>query len=450
MFKKILVANRGEIAVRVIRACKELGVRSVAVHSEVDKDALHVRLADEHLCIGPPDPSLSYRNIPNILSAAEITACDAIHPGYGFLAENAHFAEVCESIGIKFIGPTSENIGTMGDKAKARDIMSRHGLPVLPGSEGEITSEQEAAEVAAKIGYPVIIKASAGGGGRGMRVVNKEDELAHAFEAARAEANAAFGNQSVYVERYFLEPRHIEVQILADERGRTIYLGERDCSVQRRYQKLIEETPSPAVDDRLRRELGRVAVEAAQAVRYRNAGTVEFLLDKERRFYFMEMNTRIQVEHPITEEVTGIDLVKEQIRIATGQPLSWKQQDVKMIGHSIECRINAECPDTFAPCAGLITRCQMPGGPGVRVDTAIEPGSEITPHYDSLIAKLIVHGATREEALARMRRALDECVIEGIKTTIPLHRRILDDPDFQKGRFSTAFLERFSSPPPAG
>jgi len=448
VFKKILVANRGEIAVRVIRACKELGVRSVAVHSEVDKDALHVRLADEHLCIGPPDPSLSYRNIPNILSAAEITACDAIHPGYGFLAENAHFAEVCESIGIKFIGPTSENIGTMGDKAKARDIMSRHGLPVLPGSEGEITSEQEAAEVAAKIGYPVIIKASAGGGGRGMRVVNKEDELAHAFEAARAEANAAFGNQSVYVERYFLEPRHIEVQILADERGRTIYLGERDCSVQRRYQKLIEETPSPAVDDRLRRELGRVAVEAAQAVRYRNAGTVEFLLDKERRFYFMEMNTRIQVEHPITEEVTGIDLVKEQIRIATGQPLSWKQQDVKMIGHSIECRINAECPDTFAPCAGLITRCQMPGGPGVRVDTAIEPGSEITPHYDSLIAKLIVHGLTREEALARMRRAVDECVVEGIKTTIPLHRRILDDPDFQKGRFSTAFLERFSSPPP--
>ena len=450
MFKKILVANRGEIAVRVIRACKELGVRSVAVHSEVDKDALHVRLADEHLCIGPPDPSLSYRNIPNILCAAESTACDAIHPGYGFLAENAHFAEVCESIGIKFIGPTSENIGTMGDKAKARDIMSRHGLPVLPGSEGEITSEQEAAEVAAKIGYPVIIKASAGGGGRGMRVVNKEDELAHAFEAARAEANAAFGNQSVYVERYFLEPRHIEVQILADERGRTIYLGERDCSVQRRYQKLIEETPSPAVDDRLRRELGRVAVEAAQAVRYRNAGTVEFLLDKERRFYFMEMNTRIQVEHPITEEVTGIDLVKEQIRIAAGQPLSWKQQDVKMIGHSIECRINAECPDTFTPCAGLITRCHTPGGPGVRVDTAIESGSEITPHYDSLIAKLIVHGLTREEALARMRRALDECVVEGIKTTIPLHRRILDDPDFQKGRFSTAFLERFSSPPPAG
>ncbi|HZC67744.1 MAG TPA: acetyl-CoA carboxylase biotin carboxylase subunit [Nitrospirales bacterium] len=448
MFKKILVANRGEIAVRVIRACKELGIRSVAVHSEVDNDSLHVRSADEHLCIGPADPALSYCNIPNILSAAEITACDAVHPGYGFLAENAHFAEVCESIGIKFIGPTSENIGTMGDKAKARDMMSRHGLPVLPGSEGVIASEQEAAEVAAKIGYPVIIKASAGGGGRGMRVVNKEDELAHAFQAARAEANAAFGNQSVYVERYFLEPRHIEVQILADERGRTIYLGERDCSVQRRYQKLLEETPSPAVDDRLRRELGRVAVEAAQAVRYRNAGTVEFLLDKERRFYFMEMNTRIQVEHPITEEVTGIDLVKEQIRIAAGLPLSWKQQDVKMIGHSIECRINAECPDTFTPCAGLITRCHPPGGPGVRVDTAIETGSKITSHYDSLIAKLIVHGLTRDEALARMRRALDECVVEGIKTTIPLHRRILDDPDFQKGRFSTAFLERFSSPPP--
>ena len=450
MFKKILVANRGEIAVRVIRACKELGVRSVAVHSEVDKDSLHVRLADEHLCIGPADPALSYCNIPNILSATEITACDAIHPGYGFLAENAHFAEVCESIGIKFIGPTSENIGTMGDKAKARDMMSRHGLPVLPGSEGEITTEQEAAEVAAKIGYPVIIKASAGGGGRGMRVANKEDELTHAFQAARAEANAAFGNQSVYVERYFLEPRHIEVQILADERGRTIYLGERDCSVQRRYQKLIEETPSPAVDDRLRRELGRVAVEAAQAVRYRNAGTVEFLLDKERRFYFMEMNTRIQVEHPITEEVTGIDLIKEQIKIAAGLPLSWKQQDVKMVGHSIECRINAECPDTFTPCPGRITRCHPPGGPGVRVDTAIEPGSEISPYYDSLIAKVIVHGLTREEALARMRRALDECVVEGIKTTIPLHRRILDDPDFQKGRFSTAFLERFASTPSAG
>src|SRR3989475_554822 len=426
MFKKILVANRSEIAVRVIRACKEMGIRSVAVHSEVDKDALHVRLADEHLCIGPADPALSYRNIPNILSAAEITACDAIHPGYGFLAEDAHFAEVCESIGIKFIGPTSESIGTMGAKGKARDIMIRQGLPVLPGSEGEIASEQEAAAVAAKIGYPVIIKASAGGGGRGMRVVNKEDELAHAFAAARGEATAAFGNQSVYVGRYFLEPRHIEVKILADERGRTIYLGERDCSVQRRYQKLIEETPSPAVDDRLRRELGRVAVEAAEAVRYRNAGTVEVLLDKVRRFYFMEMNTRIQVEHPITEEVTGIDLVKEQIRIATGQPLSWKQQDVKMIGHSIECRINAECPDTFTPCAGLITRCQMPGGPGVRVDTAIEPGSEITPHYDSLIAKLIVHGLTREEALDDQFRN-QRVVVRG-NLGPRLDRRIHPDP----------------------
>src|SRR3989441_556406 len=428
MFKKILVANRGEIAVRVIRACKELGVRSVAVHSEVDKDALHVRLADEHLCIGPPDPSLSYRNIPNILSAAEITACDAIHPGYGFLAENAHFAEVCESIGIKFIGPTSENIGTMGDKAKARDLMSRHGLPVLPGSEGEITSEQEAAEVAAKIGYPVIIKASAGGGGRGMRVVNKEDELAHAFEAARAEANAAFGNQSVYVERYFLEPRHIEVQILADERGRTIYLGERDCSVQRRYQKLIEETPSPAVDDRLRRELGRVAVEAAQAVRYRNAGTVEFLLDKEHRFYFMEMNTRIQVEHPITEEVTGIDLVKEQIRIAAGLPLSWKQQDVKMIGHSIECRINAECPDTFQPCAGRITRCHPPGGPGAnppfppprpgRAETRLFPGRALPDPGP---------GRRRLPVVARSRqdRAHDRSALFSTAHENPSRRRVL-------------------------
>ena len=443
MFKKILVANRGEIAVRIIRACQELGIRTVVVHSEADAEALHIRLADEHVCIGPADPALSYRNIPNILSAAEITACEAIHPGYGFLAENAHFAEVCESIGVKFIGPTSENIATMGDKARAREIMSRQGLPVLPGSAGEIAGEQEAAAVAAKIGYPVIIKASAGGGGRGMRVANKEDELAHAFQAARAEAAAAFGNQGVYVERYFLEPRHIEVQILADERGRVVSLGERDCSIQRRYQKLIEESPSPAVDDRLRRELGRVAVEVAQAVRYRNAGTVEFLLDKDRRFYFMEMNTRIQVEHPITEEVTGIDLVKEQIKIASGMGLAWRQQDVKLNGHSIECRINAECPDKFTPCSGRITRFHLPGGPGVRVDTAIESGCEISPHYDSLIAKLTVHGHTREEALARMRRALDECVIEGIKTTLPLHRRIFDDPDFQKGRFSTTFLERF-------
>ena len=443
MFKKILIANRGEIAVRIIRACKELGIRSVAVHSEADTDALHVRLADEHLCIGPADPALSYRNIPNILSAAEITACEAIHPGYGFLAENAHFAEVCESIGVKFIGPMSESIATMGDKAKARELMIRQGIPVLPGSEGEISGEQEAAAVAAKIGYPVIIKASAGGGGRGMRVVNREQDLAHAFNAARAEAAAAFGDHGVYVERYFLEPRHIEVQVLADERGRTISLGERDCSIQRRYQKLIEESPSPAVDDRLRRELGRVAVEAAQAVRYRNAGTVEFLLDKDRRFYFMEMNTRIQVEHPITEEVTGIDLVKEQIKIAAGMSLAWKQQDVKISGHSIECRINAECPDKFTPCSGRISRFHAPGGPGIRVDTAIEAGGEIPSQYDSLIAKLIAHGRTREEALVRMRRALEECLIEGIKTTIPLHRRIFDDPDFQKGRFSTSFLERF-------
>jgi len=443
VFKKILVANRGEIAVRVIRACKELGVRCVAVHSEVDANALHVRLADEHLCIGPADPLLSYRNIPNILSAAEITACDAIHPGYGFLAENAHFAEVCESIGVKFIGPSSENIATMGDKSKARELMIRQGVPVMPGSEGAIGTPQEAMLVAGKIGYPVIIKASAGGGGRGMRVVNKEEELTHAFEAARAEASASFGDEAVYIEKYFLEPRHIEVQILADERGRTISLGERDCSIQRRYQKILEECPSPAVDDRLRRELSRVAVAVAQAVRYRNAGTVEFLLDKDRRFFFMEMNTRIQVEHPITEEVTGVDLVKEQIKIAAGMPLPLKQQDVKINGHSIECRINAECPEKFTPSPGRISRFHAPGGPGVRVDTAIEAGAEIPSQYDSLIAKLIVWGQTREEALGRMRRAVEECVVEGIKTTLPLHRRILDDPEFVKGRFSTSFLERF-------
>ena len=443
MFKKVLVANRGEIAVRIIRACKELGIRSVAVHSDVDENALHVQMADEHLCIGPADPLLSYRNIPNILSAAEITACEAIHPGYGFLAENAHFAEVCESIGVKFIGPSSENIATMGDKSKARELMIRQGVPVMPGSEGEIATSQEALVVAGKIGYPVIIKASAGGGGRGMRVVNKEEELAHAFQAARLEASATFGDEALYIEKYFIEPRHIEVQILADERGRTISLGERDCSIQRRYQKLVEECPSPAVDERLRRELSRVAVAVAQAVRYRNAGTVEFLLDKDRRFFFMEMNTRIQVEHPITEEVTGIDLVKEQIKIAAGMALSSKQQDVRINGHSIECRINAECPEKFTPSSGRISRFHAPGGPGVRVDTAIEAGGEIPFQYDSLIAKLIVRGQTREEALARMRRALEECVVEGIKTTLPLHRRIFDDPEFQKGRFSTSFLERF-------
>ncbi|MBI4400339.1 MAG: acetyl-CoA carboxylase biotin carboxylase subunit [Nitrospirae bacterium] len=443
MFKKILVANRGEIALRVIRACKELGIKTVAIHSDVDVNSLHVRAADEHVCVGPADDALSYRNIPNVLSAAEVTGADAIHPGYGFLSENAHFAEVCESIGIKFIGPTSENIAMVGDKAKARDIMARQGIPVLPGSPGELRSESDALDAARKIGFPVIIKASAGGGGRGMRVVNKEDELVRAFQAAQAEAKSTFGHEGVYLERYFLEPRHIEVQVLADERGRVVSLGERDCSIQRRYQKLVEETPSPAVDDRLRRVMGRVAVEAVRAVHYRNAGTVEFLLDKDQRFYFMEVNARIQVEHPVTEMVTGIDLIKEQIRIAAGFPLAYRQQDIRLTGHSFECRINAECPEKFTPCPGLVTRYLPPGGLGVRVDSAMESQSPVVPHYDSMIAKLITHGQNREEAMARMRRALDEFVIDGIKTTIPLHRRIFNDAEFQKGRISTGFLERF-------
>lgn len=442
MFKKVLVANRGEIALRVIRACKELGVRTVAIHSEADAASLHVRAADEKVCVGPPEAALSYRNIPNVLSAAEITGVDAIHPGYGFLSENAHFAEVCESIGVKFIGPTSENIAMMGDKAKAREVVSKRGLPVTPGSLGELRSEDDAMQAAQKIGFPVIIKATAGGGGRGMRVVNKAEDLARAFQAAQAEAKSTFGNENVYLERYFLEPRHIEVQIMADHRGHVIHLGERDCSIQRRHQKLVEETPSPAVDEKLRREIGRVAVEAVKAVHYRNVGTVEFLLDKERNFFFMEVNTRIQVEHPITEMVTGIDLIKEQIRLAAGHPLSLRQQDVVLTGHSMECRINAEDPEKFTPSPGQITKYSAPGGFGVRVDSAMESGATVVPYYDSMIAKLITHGRDRQEAMARMRRALDEFVIEGIKTTIPLHRRIFDDPDFQKGHISTAFLEQ--------
>ena len=443
MFKKVLIANRGEIALRVIRACKELGIKTVAIHSEADAASLHVRAADEKVCVGPADAALSYRNIPNVLSAAEISGADAIHPGYGFLSENAHFAEVCESIGIKFIGPSSENIAMLGDKAKAREIVMKRGLPVTPGSPGELRSEEEALQAAQKIGFPVIIKATAGGGGRGMRVVNKAEDLARAFQAAQAEAKSTFGNESVYLERYFLEPRHIEVQVMADHRGHVIHLGERDCSIQRRHQKLLEETPSPAIDDKLRKEIGRVACEAVKAAHYRNVGTVEFLLDKDRNFFFMEVNTRIQVEHPITEMVTGVDLIKEQIRLAAGLPLTLRQQDVVMNGHSMECRINAEDPEKFTPSPGLITKYSPPGGFGVRVDSVMQTGAVVSPHYDSMIAKLITHGRDRQECMARMRRALDEFVIEGIKTTIPLHRRILDDPDFQKGHVSTTFLERF-------
>ena len=449
MFKKILIANRGEIALRIIRACRELGIRTVAVHSDIDATGLHVRAADERVCVGPADAALSYRNIPNVLSAAEVTGADAIHPGYGFLAENAHFAEVCESIGIKFIGPSSDTISLLGDKSKAKELMIKKGIPTMPGSPGELKSEAEALEAARKIGFPVIIKASAGGGGRGMRVVNKEDELLRAFQSAQTEAKSTFGHDGVYLEKFFIEPRHIEVQILADEKGRVVYLGERDCSIQRRYQKLIEETPSPAVDERLRREIGRVAVEAVRAAHYRNAGTVEFLLDKDHNFYFMEVNTRIQVEHPITEMVTGIDLIKEQIRVAAGLPLAFRQQDIEIVGHSFECRINAEDPEKFTPCPGLVKKFRPPGGFGVRVDSAMEADTMVSPNYDSMIAKLITHARTREESLARMRRALDEFVIEGIKTTLPLHRRVFNDAEFQKGRVSTGFLERFLAANPS-
>ena len=442
MFKKILIANRGEIALRIIRACRELGIKTVAVFSEVDAHSLYVRHADEHLCIGPADSALSYLNVPNVLSAAEITGADAIHPGYGFLAENAHFAEVCESIGITFIGPTSEHIALLGDKSKARATMLRHGIPVMPGSEGELRNLDHAVQVAGDLGYPVMVKASAGGGGRGMRVVSREAELGKAILSAQVEARAGFAHDGVYLEKFFPEPRHVEIQVLADGHGHAIHLGERDCSIQRRYQKLVEESPSSVVDDSLRQEMGKVALKVVKAVHYRNAGTVEFLLDQNRKFYFMEVNTRIQVEHPVTEMVTGIDLIKEQIRVAAGMPLRFRQKDVQLQGHSIECRINAECPETFVPSPGVVSRLHVPGGAGIRVDMALEARDRVHPHYDSLIAKLIAHGQDRVDALARAQRALEEFAVEGIKTTIPLQRLILRDPDFQKGGVSTNFLDR--------
>lgn len=442
MFKKILIANRGEIALRIIRACRELGIKTVAVFSEVDAQTLFARQADESVCIGPGDSALSYLNIPNVLSAAEITGADAIHPGYGFLAENAHFAEICESVGMTFIGPTSEHIALLGDKVKARETMLRHGIPVMPGSEGELQNLDHAVRVASELGYPVMVKASAAGGGRGMRVVSREAELGKAILSAQVEARTGFAHDGVYLEKFFHEPRHVEIQVLADEHGHAVHLGERDCSIQRRYQKLVEESPSPVVDDSLRKEMGNVALQVVKAVNYRNAGTVEFLLDQNRKFYVMEVNTRIQVEHPVTEMVTGIDLVKEQIRVAAGIPLRFRQKDIQLQGHSVECRINAECPETFVPSPGVVSRFHVPGGAGIRVDTALEAKEHVHPHYDSLIAKLIAHGQDRADALARAQRALDEFAVEGIKTTIPLQRLILRDPDFQKGGVSTNFLDR--------
>ena len=442
MFQKILIANRGEIALRIIRACRELGVRTVAVHSTADSEAMHVKLADESVCIGPPESRYSYLNIPAILSAAEITDAEAIHPGYGFLAENAAFAEMCQAAGIKFIGPTARSIKLMGDKIKARETMIKSGVPVLPGSKNEIGSDDEARKIADEIGYPVIIKAAAGGGGKGMKIVHTPASLISSLMMAKSEAQAAFGNSSVYIEKFCERPRHVEIQLLADNYWNIIHLGERDCSIQRRHQKLIEESPCPVLSDKMRDKMGKAAVEAAQAVNYTNVGTVEFLLDGDN-FYFMEMNTRIQVEHPVTEMVTGIDLVKEQIKAAAGEKLKIKQKDIRIKGHSIECRINAEDPVKFIPCPGRIEGYHTPGGPGVRVDSAAYNHYIIPPYYDSMIAKLIVHADSREEAIARMLRALDEYVIEGIKTTIPFHKKLLTDKDFVEGNFDTNFLTRY-------
>jgi acetyl-CoA carboxylase biotin carboxylase subunit len=445
MFKKILIANRGEIALRVISACRELGIRTVAICSEADRDALHVRYADEDVCVGPYPSASSYLNISSIVSAAEITEADAIHPGYGFLSENAHFAEVLQDCHIAFIGPSPDAIRKMGDKAFARKTVRAAGVPTLPGSPGPVDSVDEAMAVARKAGYPVIVKASAGGGGRGMRIARDERELAAVYPTARAEAEKAFGNPEVYIEKYLEEPRHIEFQVFGDSQGNVVHMGERECSIQRRHQKLIEEAPSTALDDDLRRRMGEAAVAAARSVGYTNAGTVEFLLDAKGDFYFMEMNTRLQVEHPVTEAVSGVDLVKEQIAVASGKPLSFLGLNLKPRGHAIEFRINAEDPVTFAPSPGRIAAFHPPGGPGVRVDSAAYQGYLIPPHYDSLIAKLIVHGRDRAEAIMRGRRALDTFVVEGIRTTIPLHRRILDDPDFRAGRLSTKFMEGFAA-----
>jgi acetyl-CoA carboxylase biotin carboxylase subunit len=443
MFKKILVANRGEIALRVIFACRELGIKTVAVYSEADENSLHVRFADEDICIGPARSADSYLNVPAIISAAEVTGADAIHPGYGFLSESAYLAEVCEACHIRFIGPDPHVIRLLGDKAKARRAMKKAGVPMLPGSDGPVDSEEAALKVAKEIGYPVIIKAVAGGGGRGMRIVREPSELAHSFRTAQREAEAAFGRGDVYIEKYLDSPRHIEYQILGDHHGNVVHLGERECSIQRRHQKLIEESPSVAVSDKVRRKMGAVVVDAARAVQYTNAGTFEFLMDEKGQFYFMEVNTRIQVEHPVTEWVTGIDLVKEQIRVAAGERLSFRQGDVTWTGHSIECRVNAEDPVTFVPSPGKIHAFSIPGGPGVRVDTACHSEATIPPHYDSMIAKVIVHGRDRAEAIARMKRTLEMSVVEGIRTSIPLHLKILNEPDFVAGRLSTHFMERF-------
>ncbi len=443
-FQKILVANRGEIAVRIIRACRELGIATVAVYSEADRDALHVRLADEAYCIGPTPAKDSYLNITNIMSVATLTECDAIHPGYGFLAENADFAEICETCDITFIGPSAAAISRMGDKAAARETMKNADVPVIPGSDGLVEDVADAARIAREIGYPVVIKATAGGGGRGIRIVRNEEELVREMETARQEARAAFSNDGVYLEKYLTGMKHVEIQIMADRYGNVCHLGERDCSIQRRRQKLVEEAPCPVMTPELRERMGQAAIRAARAVDYVGAGTVEFLLGPDGQFYFMEMNTRIQVEHPVTEMITGIDLIKEMILVAEGEPLSFSQDQVKFDGWAIECRINAEDPDrNFMPSPGRVEFYLPPGGPGVRVDSAVYPQYVIPPNYDSMVAKLIVWGPTREEAIARARRALGEFLVEGVKTTIPFHLKLLDHPEFRRGTFDIKFLEDY-------
>jgi acetyl-CoA carboxylase biotin carboxylase subunit len=441
-FKKVLIANRGEIALRIHRACREMGIETVAVHSTADADAKHVRLADDSVCIGPPPASLSYLHISSVLAAAEISGADAIHPGYGFLSENASFAEMVEEHGFAFIGPTPEHIRQMGDKIVAKETISRLGVPVVPGSEGAVEDPDEARRIAEGIGYPVLIKAASGGGGRGMKVVKKKEEFEAALAAARAESKAAFNDDSVYLEKYLQTPRHIEVQIIGDGLGRVVHLGERDCSLQRRHQKVVEEAPSPVINSETRNRIGNIVATALSEIKYRGLGTIEFLYEN-GEFYFIEMNTRLQVEHPITEAITGIDLVREQIRIAEGKPLSFTQNDIELNGHSIECRINAENPVTFVPSPGKITDFHQPGGLRVRVDSAVYAGYTVPPHYDSLIAKLIVHGKSRHECLLRLRRSLEEFVITGIETNIPLHLSLLDQDTFKNGDYNIHWLEKF-------
>ncbi len=442
MFEKILIANRGEIALRIHRACREMGIRTVAVHSTADEGAMHVRLADESVCIGPPAAKDSYLNIPAILTAAAITGADAIHPGIGFMSENAAFAEMVEEHGFAFIGPTPEHIRQMGDKVTAKQTVKQHGLPTVPGSDGAVTSLEDARKVALETGYPVLIKAAAGGGGKGMKVANSEVELEEALRLAKGEARAAFGNDEVYMEKYLQKPRHIEVQLLGDTHGAAVYFGERDCSLQRRHQKVVEEAPSPGLNAEERHYIGNLAADVVRKIGYRGVGTMEFLYE-DGRFYFIEMNTRLQIEHTISEMITGIDLVREQIRVAAGLPLSYKQEDIKFNGHAIECRINAEDPETFMPSPGKIVGFHAPGGLGVRVDSALYDGYKIPTHYDSMIAKLVVHGTNRNECLLRLRRSLEEFVIGGVKTTLPLHQRIINQPDFINGDYDIHWLETF-------